>query len=80
MDFAEGKFQVPTDRWETLHLSVSALLASKHGRVQARGMARLTGTVISMHLSWRPVTRLYTRHLYALIKSVVSLNYWVGLT
>ena len=33
-----------------------------------------------MHLSWGPVTQLYTRHLYALINSVRSLNCWVTLT
>jgi len=33
-----------------------------------------------MHLSWGQVTQLYTWHLYALINSVVSLNYWVVLT
>ena len=33
-----------------------------------------------MHLSWSHVTQLYTRHLYALINSVVSLNCWVELT
>ncbi len=33
-----------------------------------------------MHLSWGPVTQLYSRHLYALIDSVWSLNCWVVLT
>jgi hypothetical protein len=52
VDFAEGKFQVPTDIWEALHLSVGALLVSNKGSVHARSIARLlTGMVISMHLS-----------------------------
>ena len=80
VDSAQGKFQVPADRWEALRVSAGALLSARHGRVQARSLARLTGTVISMHLSWGPVTQLYTRHLYALINSVVSLNCWVELT
>ncbi len=80
VDFAQGKFQVPADRWEALTLSAGVLLSTRSGRVQARSLARLTGTVISMHLSWGPVTQLYTRHLYALINSVVSLNCWVALT
>ena len=80
VDFAQGKFQVPADRWEALKLSAGVLLSARHGRVQARSLARLTGTVISMHLSWGPVTQLYTRHLYALINSVVSLNCWVVIT
>ncbi len=55
VDFAKCKFQVPLDRWEALKVSVVALLSSKHGRVRARMVARLAGTVISMHLSWGSV-------------------------
>ena len=80
VDFAEGKFQVPTDRWEALHLSVNALLASKKCRVHDHIIARLTSTVISMHITWGPVTKLYTRHVYALINSMVSLKCWIVLT
>ncbi len=42
VDFADGKFQVPADRWEALKVSANALLSSRHGRVQTRGLARLT--------------------------------------
>ncbi len=80
VDFAAGKFRVPADRWEALHASVGRLVYARHGRVHARNLASLTGTVLSMHLSWGPVTQLYTRHLYALINSVVSLNCFVTLT
>jgi hypothetical protein len=80
VDFAQGKLQVPAVRWEALKVSAGVLLSARSGRVQARNMARLTGTVISVHLSWGPVTHLYTRHLYALINSVVSINCWVELT
>jgi hypothetical protein len=59
---------------------VDSILAARHGRVQARKLASVTGTVLSMHLSWGHVTQLYTRHLYVLINSVVSLNSWVVLT
>jgi hypothetical protein len=61
-------------------MSVDSVLAARHGRVQARRLASVTGTVLSMHLSWGLVTQLYTRHLYALINSVVSLNCGAGLT
>ncbi len=61
-------------------MSVDSILSARHGRVQARMLASLTGTVLSMHVTWGPVTRLYIRHLYALINSVVSLNCWVVLT
>ncbi len=55
-------------------MSVDAILAARHGRVHTRRLASVTGTVLSMHLSWGHVIQLYTRHLYALINSVVSLN------
>jgi len=74
VDLAEAKFQVTADQWEALKVSATALLSSRNGEVQARSLARLKGTVISMHMSWDPVTLLYTWHLYALINSVVSLN------
>ena len=53
-------------------MSVESILAARQGRVYARRLASVTGTVLSMNLSWGPVTRLYTRHLYALINSDVS--------
>ena len=61
-------------------MSAGVPLSERNGRVHARSLARLTDTVISMHLSWGPVTQLYTMHVYALINSVVSLNCWVALT
>ena len=54
--FVEGKFQVPGDRFEALKASVEGILSSRHGRVQARSLASVTGMVLSMHLSWGPVT------------------------
>ena len=55
------------------------MLSSRHGRVQALSFSSVTRTVLSMQLSWGPVT-LYSRHLYALINSVWSLNCGVVLT
>ncbi len=51
VDFAAGKFRVPVDRWEALQASVDGPVYARHGRVQARKLASLTGTVLSMHLS-----------------------------
>jgi len=56
VDFAQGKFQVPVDRWEALKVSASVLLYIRNGKVHARNLARLTSTVISIHVSWSPVT------------------------
>ena len=80
VDFEDGVFRVPPDRCDALKRAVDALLSARHGRVQARRLASVTGTVLSTPLSWGPVTQLYTRHLYALLNSVMSLNCWVVLT
>ncbi len=60
VDFAAGIIQVPADRWEALKVSVESILAARQGRVLARKLASVTGTVLSMHLSWGLVTQLYT--------------------
>ncbi len=60
--------------------SVGRALSTHSGRVVARSLASITGTVLLMRLSLGPVTQLYTRHLYALINSVWTLNCWVVLT
>ena len=72
-DFAVGESRVPEDRWEALMASVDRMLSAHKGRVVARSLASITGTMMSMHLSWGPVTQLYTRHMYALIISVWTL-------
>jgi hypothetical protein len=51
VDFEAGKFHVPKDRCEAPRASVKEILASRHGKVQARSLASVTGTVILMHLS-----------------------------
>jgi len=61
-------------------VSVESILTARQGRVQTRRLASGTGTVLSIHMSWGPVTQLYTRHLYALINSVGLLNCRVILT
>ncbi len=80
LDFAGGMFRVPADRCEELKLAGDAILSSRHGRVKARRLTSVTGTVMSTRLLWGPMTQLYTRHLYALINSVPLLNCWVVLT
>ena len=59
---------------------VDSILAAKHRRVQARMLASVAGTVLSMHLSWGPVAQLYSRHVHALIDSIWALNCWVVVT
>ncbi len=70
----EGKFWVHSDRWEAKNIAADALLAAREGRVHSRKLARLIGTVISIKLTWGPVTQLYSRHLYDLINFVLSPN------
>jgi len=75
-----GNSKSRRNRWVALKALVDSILAATHGRVQARRLASVTGTVLSMHLSWGPVTQLYSRYLYALIDSVWSLNCWLVVT
>jgi hypothetical protein len=79
VDLELGMFSVPLSRWEVLLTSTDLIINARRGRVQARTLASLVGTIISMKLAWGPVTQLYTRHLYALINSVISFNCWVTL-
>jgi hypothetical protein len=59
---------------------VGRAISTHKGRVVARSLTNITGAVLSMHLSWSPVTQLYTRHMYALISSMWALNCLVVLT
>jgi hypothetical protein len=77
VDLAAGLFKVPHTRWEALRANAMAILNSKASRVQARKLACLVDTVISMKLAWGPITQLYTRNLYHIINNVPSLNCWV---
>ena len=56
VDFVAGEFRVPEDRWDALMASVERTLSAHRGRVVARLLASITGAVLSMHLSWSPVT------------------------
>ena len=67
VDFAVGESRVPEDRWEALMASVDWRISAHKGRVAARSLASITGTVLSMHLFWCSVIQLYTRHPYASI-------------
>jgi hypothetical protein len=55
-DFADGVFRVPLDRCDTLKLAVDSTLSARHGRIQARRLASVTGTVLSTHMSRGLVT------------------------
>jgi hypothetical protein len=51
VDLASGLFKVPIARWEALRAYAVAILNSKGTHVQARKLACLVGTVISMKLA-----------------------------
>ena len=55
IDLAAGLFKVPITRWEALRSDAAAILNSKGSRLQARKLACLVGTVISMKLAWGPI-------------------------
>jgi hypothetical protein len=77
VDLAAGLFKVPLTRWETLRADALTILNSKGTRVQARKLACLVDTVISMKLAWGPIIQLYNRNLYHILNNVPSLNCWV---
>ena len=56
VDMGEGNFRAPVDRWEALQSLTDYILSTRGGRVQARKLASLAGTVISMRMAWGPVT------------------------
>ena len=80
VDLDAGYFRVLADRCEVLRFSTDALLMARIGRVQARALASLVGTVISKRLAWGLAYQIYTRHLYALLVTVRSLNRWVTMS
>jgi hypothetical protein len=75
VDLAEGLFTVPLERWEALQSKTNAIMSARNGRVQARVISSLVGTIISMHLARGSATQLYTKHMYALINDVTTLNW-----
>jgi len=80
VDLAEGLFTMPIERWKALQSKIDAILSTRNWCVQARVIASLVGTIISMHLAWGPVTQLYSRHLYALINDIPTLNRWLAVS
>jgi len=74
VDMGEGEFRVSVDRWDALQSKTNEILSSRGGRVHARKLSSLTGTVICMKLIWGLITQLYTRHLYAVINYMFFFN------
>jgi len=57
VDLASGLFTVPIARWEALRADAVAIHNSKGTRVQARKLACLVGTIISMKFARGPITQ-----------------------
>ncbi len=64
----------------SLHKDIIFILNSHNGRVQARKLASLVGTIMPMKMAWGPVTQLYTLNVYHTINNVVSLKCWVSVS
>ena len=77
VDLVTGLFKVPIKRWEAVQADAATILNSKGTRVQARKLACLLGTVLSMKLACGPITQLYTRNIYHILNNIPSLNCWV---
>ncbi len=79
VNLSKGLFKVPIHRWESLKALAASILSSKGVRVQARKLASLVDTVISMKLAWGPITQFYTRNHYHIPKNVLSFNCWIAI-
>jgi hypothetical protein len=78
VDLQAGTFEVPLHRWEALQTGIAALLAAPRSPV--RSLARVAGQLVSMGLALGPVTRLFTRGMYADIDSASFWDQWVALS
>ena len=78
VDLRAGTFAVPIPRWDALQAGIAALLAP--GRAPVRRLARVAGQLVSMGLALGPVTRLFSRGMYADIESAWSWEQWVPLS
>ncbi len=69
-------FLILVARWDSPRVDINSILGSYNGRVQARKLASLVGTIISIKLAWGPVIQLHTKSLYYILNNVVYLNCW----
>ena len=70
LDLEKGCVMVLPEKIAALKDSMASVATA--GQVQARHLASITGTLLSMSLGIGPVSRLMTRAMYALIESRVS--------
>ena len=70
VDLKNGFFSVPKSRVDKL----KDLLRQLHGKshTMARCLARVVGTIISMGLGIGPVSRMWTRRLYANLNQALA--------
>jgi hypothetical protein len=78
VDLQAGTFAVPVPRWEALQAGIAALLAAP--RAPIHRLARVAGQLVSMGLALGPVTRLFTRGMYADIDTASCWGQWVSLS
>ena len=76
VDLKKGIFTVPKSRVDKL----KDLLKKLHGktRTMARCLARVVGTIISMGLGIGPVSRMWTRSLYANVNQTMQTLRGIG--
>ena len=71
VNLAKGYFRVPERRIVSLNNQLQ-YIQSNNFMTTAHGIARLTGTIISMGLALGPIARLWTRGLYRNLMSTTS--------
>ena len=70
IDLSKGHIEVPGDKVATLRKKLQAIYGLK--KVQARQLASVVGSIISMSLAIGPVSRFMTRSMYAVLESRLS--------
>ena len=78
LDFARGRIFVSKEKMDALISSIQRLIESRQ-RLPVRSLARVIGQIISMSRAMGPLCRMFTRHLYSVVKSSLSWNAWVVL-
>lgn len=79
VDLKQGLFLVPRAKVDNL-MELLHIVKDESHFISARVVAKVTGTIISMGLALGPVARLFTRHLYQVQNSVLSLSCRVALS
>jgi hypothetical protein len=75
IDSVEGSFRIPSERKEKIISQLTIYAENKGVSVRVRELASLAGRIMSCYLALGPVTRIFTRNMYACIE---NRDHWRG--